>query len=358
MTPPHIQSRGSAARLDGVSGPPLFRIGLFADAQFADRDAKDSLEEPGRIKFFRDAKARLADALDDFRRQASGLACVINLGDLYNGVNHDCHKGRVSFVRHPGGMSPQAEALNRSDLAIMTDVIQNHHPGVPIYHCLGNHDLNLPREEVLHTLGCSAPYFTTPLPRRWRLVVLDTTELNPRYSSHGTEGFAEGLRFLEEAVASHRIAEFRPWGGGVGSQQLEWLKNTLASAEARGERVIVAAHNPLAPGSARNGYVAWNGDELSELLEASPAVALCVSGHDHHGGYAQRGLTHFVTLEAMLEAPQGSTAYAVLEVWPHMAKVNGVGSATSRELQITPTQRFTGIAGFGERIKLAMGNLM
>ena len=84
--------------------------------------------------------------------------------------------------------------------------------------------------------------------------------------------------------------------------------------------MIVAAHNPLAPGSARNGYVAWNGDELSELLEASPAVAVCLSGHDHHGGYARQGLTHFVTLEAMLEAPEGSTAYAVLEVWASHGK--------------------------------------
>ena len=108
--------------------------------------------------------------------------------------------------------------------------MQKHHPGVPMYHCLGNHDLNLPRAEVVsRALGCPGPYFTTPLPRGWRLVVLDTTELNPRFSSHGTEEFSEGMRFLEEAVAGSRISDLRPWGGGVGSQQLEWLKATLAA---------------------------------------------------------------------------------------------------------------------------------
>jgi 3',5'-cyclic AMP phosphodiesterase CpdA len=321
----------------------MFRIGLFADAQFADIEPRASHEDRERIKYFREAKGRLAGAFEYFKGQASGLNCVINLGDLYNGVNHDNLKGRKGFVRAAGCMSPQAIASNRRDLDIMVGVMRDHHPGVPVYHCLGNHDLNLPREEVLETLRSPAAYFTTPLTRGWRLVILDTTDINPRFSAHETKEFVEGMRFLSEALDASR-KDLRPWGGGVGSAQMRWLKDTLADAEAKRERVIIATHNPLAPGSAREGFVAWNSEELAGILEASPAVAICVSGHDHCGGYALRGLTHYVTLEAMLEAPAGSTAYAILEVWPDLARLHGFGIVTSRELQITPMPRFTGIA--------------
>jgi hypothetical protein len=55
------------------------------------------------------------------------------------------------------------------------------------------------------------------------------------------------------------------------------------------------------------------GTSLSPWLEASPAVAACLAGHDHPGGYGKTlmrgrgadgrmwGRVHHVTLEAMLE---------------------------------------------------------
>lgn len=47
--------------------------------------------------------------------------------------------------------------------------------------------------------------------------------------------------------------------------------------------------------------MAWNWAQLQQLLLNSPSVRLVLSGHDHTGGYAQRGHIHFVTVEAMLE---------------------------------------------------------
>ena len=57
------------------------------------------------------------------------------------------------------------------------------------------------------------------------------------------------------------------------------------------------------------------------------------------------GRVHFVTLEAMLEAPE--TSYAVLEVYEHEAIVRGIGSATTRRLRTSPKGVFTGVASFG-----------
>ena len=93
----------------------------------------------------------------------------------------------------------------------------------------------------------------------------------------------------------------------------------------------------------------FNSTPISSLVwndpKACPAVALCVAGHDHPGGYGRTlvinpkdglhtfGRVHHVTLEAMLEAKRGSTSYATLEVYDHDVAVVGVGAATSRRLQ-------------------------
>jgi manganese-dependent ADP-ribose/CDP-alcohol diphosphatase len=80
--------------------------------------------------------------------------------------------------------------------------------------------------------------------------------------------------------------------------------------------------------------MAWNAGEVEAALLASPAFALALAGHDHVGGYAARGSPgrHFLTLEALLEAPPGSNAYALLAVGAGRVDVRGAGSASSREL--------------------------
>lgn len=45
---------------------------------------------------------------------------------------------------------------------------------------------------------------------------------------------------------------------------------------------------------------------------------------------------HFVTLEAMLEAPVGSNAYALLHVHADRLVLQGLGSVTGRELALPP----------------------
>ena len=122
-----------------------------------------------------------------------------------------------------------------------------------MYHCLGNHDLNLPRQEVTKTLRNpgGAAYFSVKLPRKWRLVVLDTTDLNPRYLEPGSVEQAEGEAYVRAAKADGKALDVRPWGGGVGPTQMEWLRQELRQAEEAGERVLVASHNALTSTAAR-----------------------------------------------------------------------------------------------------------
>lgn len=71
-----------------------------------------------------------------------------------------------------------------------------------------------------------------------------------------------------------------------------------------------------------------------QVLLASPAFRLALAGHDHMGGCACINGRHFVTLEALLEAPPGSNAFAVLHVFGDRIRIAGSGSVTSRELAV------------------------
>ena len=148
----------------------------------------------------------------------------------------------------------------------------------------------------------------------------------------------------------------------MGPAQLAWLAKELEAATERNEKVIVASHCALSRTAARPGMSAWDADTISETLESFECVKVCVAGHDHPGGYGRTlvpdgegayrtfGRVHYVTLEAMLEAPEGGTSYAVMEVYDHEIVVAGVGSCTSRRLRTSKRGVFTGVASFGERM--------
>ena len=71
-----------------------------------------------------------------------------------------------------------------------------------------------------------------------------------------------------------------------------------------------------------------------QVLLASPAFVLALAGHDHLGGYSVIDGRHFVTLEALLEAPAGGNAWAVLSVYADRLELAGRGSVTSRSLPV------------------------
>jgi hypothetical protein len=73
---------------------------------------------------------------------------------------------------------------------------------------------------------------------------------------------------------------------------------------------------------------------LKQVLLASPAFRLALAGHDHMGGCACIDGRHFVTLEALLEAPRDGTAYAVLHIYQDRIIIEGHGSVTSRHLPV------------------------
>ena len=341
---PSVQGRGSSARLEAVAPKPCFRLGVFADAQYGDKADETRDDDPSRVKRFRASAQRLEECLAAFGREASSLSGIINLGDLFDGYNED-RKDLKPVLRGP--MSDELKSRNAADLAVVADLVNAAGRKTPMYHTVGNHDCNVSegKEEFLRAVNMVSPYYSVALPRGWRLIVLDTTDLNPRYIKADAVEYEPAMAFAVDAVEKNR-EEIVPWGGGLGPRQFAWFENELEECKEKNERVIVASHNALHPLAARFQMSAWNSGAVAELMERSGVVKICLAGHDHPGKYHKQGGVHYVTLEAMLEAREGETSYAFLDVYEHEAVLTGVGVATSRRMRVSPHGLFTGIATF------------
>lgn len=277
------------------------RFGLLADVQYADKDTRGA-------RRYRDSLGLLEECVDEWSR--GELDFCVQLGDVIDGRGSD---------------AASAEDL-RSVLAVLGRL------DVPVVHVIGNHCLELPRVQLMETLGLERAYSSF---RRdgWRFVVLDSLDLS-------VCGWPEGsgpYRFGSAWLAAHPRTEYPhafEWNGGFRRGQLDWLTDELADAERAGENVVVFAHNPVVAEAASEPYLAWNHGELRAILDDAPAVVAYVAGHAHSGGYAFVGGVHHVTLQGMVEAPEGSNAFAVVEVFRDRVEVHGFGEVPSRTLGV------------------------
>eukprot|EP00195_Chlamydomonas_chlamydogama_P007806 CAMPEP_0202892322 /NCGR_PEP_ID=MMETSP1392-20130828/2048_1 /ASSEMBLY_ACC=CAM_ASM_000868 /TAXON_ID=225041 /ORGANISM="Chlamydomonas chlamydogama, Strain SAG 11-48b" /LENGTH=308 /DNA_ID=CAMNT_0049576219 /DNA_START=49 /DNA_END=975 /DNA_ORIENTATION=- len=290
---------------------PYFSFGLIADPQYADTD--DGSWE-GRTLRYREAAGKLTVAVAEMSQHPERLEFVLVLGDFING-------------------RPGDEEGSRQDLELMASIMDSMDP-IPVYHTVGNHDLAVPREVFTSRLKIpSSSYYRAPLAPGWVLLVLDTTHLCPLSGyPPDSEAAVETRAYAEEHPLGEEHPHMHEWNGGLAAEQRSWLASQLTAAEAAGEKVIVASHHPIGGGSARPMYMAWNHAEVEEMLTRSHSVVMALAGHDHLGGYKCNRQVHFVTLEAMLEAPSSSNAFAIVNVFPDHIEVRGVGAATSRKL--------------------------
>lgn len=204
---------------------------------------------------------------------------------------------------------------------------------------IGNHCLEVGRATLMNRLKIPEPgYFTRQLPHDWRLVVLDTTEISGQsdYPSDSWQ-YKEALEYERAHPLSEKEPQMSPWNGGLSKKQMGWLKNELRTAEAAGEKVIVACHHQFGFGAARETHLAWNWKEIQSMCVESPSFCLVLAGHDHIGGYAEispLGKKYAVTVQGLVEAPTDSNAYAMLKVFDDRIEIEGKGTVTSRKLSL------------------------
>jgi len=287
--------RGLAAAETAGAQKPALSFGIIADVQYQDIP-------PQGKRSYRDSLKKLEQCVEEFKGLKPDF--IIQLGDLING-------GFASY----DAVLPICVKLPS-----------------PLYHVIGNHDLAVEPENKakvlarlgLDKLGEGKGWYDFARPG-WRFVVLNGNDISMAAPGAEEKKAAEALL----ADLKKRKAENATiWNGAAGPRQLEWLKKTLASAAAAGEKAMVFCHFPLLP--AGNSTL-WNGPEAIAALDSSKCVVAYICGHVHGGNYAQAGGIHYLTVKGMVE--NDPTAFALMEVLPDGLRETGFGREPSRTLK-------------------------
>jgi manganese-dependent ADP-ribose/CDP-alcohol diphosphatase len=273
---------------------PRFSFAVMTDIQFAD--------QPANLKRdYRGSWERLSRAVTEINRARPAFA--IQLGDLVDA-------GRNSLSR----ILPVYRSLS-----------------MPQYHVLGNHDFCNPRPRLLEQLGMRSAWYDFTY-NGWRFVTLDGMDISLPGRTEGTPERVAAEAMLAE-LKRRQAPNAQDWNGAIGEAQRRWLREVLDDAAQQKQRAIVFCHFPVLRESSTPQHLLWNSDEILRILEASPALAAYMNGHDHNGGYAQRHGIHFVTFPGMVESAVRNS-YTLVEVYADRLELRGSGTAPSRTLRL------------------------
>ena len=270
-----------------------FEIGLVADAQYADVDAKGT-------RFYRKSIAKLGAAVEHFNGRE--LTFCIHLGDLID-------REWKSFDQ------------------ITKPLASSHHRW---HQLLGNHDFDVieaQKAEVPKRMGMAWRYGSFDH-ERFRFAVLDTNDVSTYAHPAGTSLKAEAEAELARLQAA-KVDQAKPWNGGLGKAQLSWLERTCSEARSARQKVIIFAHHPVSPDGAHN---VWNANEVLTLLDRHRHVVAWINGHNHAGAFGERNGLPFVTMQGMVET-EATSAFATARIHSDRLGLTGHGREPSRELK-------------------------
>ncbi len=273
-----------------------FEIGLVADAQYADVEAKGT-------RHYRRSLAKLAAAVEFL--DSRPLAFCVHLGDLI-----DREWRSFDDILRPLGASRHRW-----------------------HQLLGNHDFDVQdrqKPEVPARLGMAWRHgsFTH---QGFRFVILDTNAVSTYAHPAGSPERA-GAELELARLEAAGVRQAKPWNGGLGLAQLEWFERECAAARAAAQRVIVFSHHPVFPDNVHN---AWDAGAALAAVDRHPNVAAWFNGHNHAGAFGQRLGVPYLTLQGMVETAD-TTAFATVRLLPDRILLTGHGRVPSRELALRP----------------------
>ena len=333
----------------------LFSFGLIADIQYADIEDRLNHRKTGWRRY-RNSLICLREAVTCWKRK--NIAFVAQLGDIIDGVNSKQNKSR--------------EALN--------NVLRELHklpPRVGLVNVLGNHELyNFSKAELAESslYPCAVSknelvafqndverstelerclpqsteqktfYFMFSPHPQFRFVVLDTFDFSILGREESSVEYKEALHLLtnhnknpdldDPSGLEGQDRRFVAFNGGVGKLQLQWLETNLAAAERESQKVIIFSHAPFHPQSCNAFSLMWNYQEVLDVLWKFNCVVACFYGHDHGSSHVvdHHGI-HYRMIEALVETPSGSNAFATVHVKKDGLYVEGHGRLESQILK-------------------------
>ncbi|MEE2888530.1 MAG: metallophosphoesterase [Planctomycetota bacterium] len=274
---------------------PLYSFGVIADVQYADQPNSGA-------RHYRTSLQRLEVCVTELNKR--DLKFVVQLGDFID-------KGKTSF----DAVLPHWKRLRTRK-----------------FHVIGNHDLPAMRSQTMKKLGLARSYYDFTVGDHWRFVVVDGMDVSLYGYPRGHPNRKQATQMLQ-ALKAKKAPNAVIWNGGVGKEQLAWIRRVLKDAARQQQRVVFFCHFPIHPKAGGAGLLLWNHRQVTDLMDEFPCVAAWFNGHHHTGGYAHIKGVHHVTFMGMVEAPKRN-AYAVLDVFESRLVLNGVGKQPSRTLQL------------------------
>jgi len=277
----------------------LFSFGVISDIQYANRQLL-----VGRGRYELDALYKLNQCIrhwKDYHNHHQPLKCLVNLGDIIDG--HE-------------------EPSSHKDAEDLQDVLKSFNTiEIPKYHVLGNHCVwNLGCDYMARELGMKSRYYDVEMHSGWRFVFLDGTDMSLMKDSHS---LTEARAYIKDNM------HLEDWNGGIGKRQRDWLQGIIVSAKAKRERIIIFCHWPLINswGQEMESSMMWNANDIISLLDPE-VVFMFMSGHIHENGYTYHDGVHHFTLSAVVTAPIGENAHAIVHIHKNEIVVEGFGTVS------------------------------
>jgi manganese-dependent ADP-ribose/CDP-alcohol diphosphatase len=336
---------------------PLFTFGIIADVQWMDAD--DGYNYARTVKrCYRGALQVLSLAVDWWSAHSDRPMFIAQLGDLIDGQNSN---GR--------SLSALAGALGHLERA-----------RCPSINLIGNHELyNFSRAELAEKLGTAPPaggcvmgdigdreFYAFLAAPGWRFLVLDPyaksvigyekgdprrtaseqwlSARNKNLDPANPAGNGDWLAGIPRGDAARR---FVPYNGGLGEEQLGWLKEQVLDAARQGERVVVMSHVILHPQACDGTTMVWDYVEALEALRAAPdgTVAAVLCGHDHNGEvHTDEHGVHHLTFCSPLNKGADGRAFGLMAVFDDRLELHG---PRLRDLIPLPGHRVTQLSDGG-----------
>jgi predicted phosphodiesterase len=270
--------------MSAQSQKQLFSFGVIADVQYSDC-------EPAGTRFYRSSGGKLRKALTDLKTDS--VSFVINLGDLID--------------RDFASYKPMLDIIDSS--------------GLKIYHVAGNHDYSVDSKykKRLPVLASSKNGYYSLVFENFRFIFLNGNEIST-YSSDKKSAIkkaSDNLAIMKEKGEINSVE----WNGGIGPEQMVWLKVQLDLASRMNEKVFIVCHFPLVP---KNIHNLLNYKEVLSLLENYQNIIAWFNGHNHAGNYGNFNMIHFVTFRGMVET-DSTNSFAKVDVYKNKIWIRGTG---------------------------------
>ena len=302
-----------ASKIISATQQPLFSFGVIADVQWADTEDGYNFDKTVARKY-RGAFRNLIRAVDWWNGLPEPPNFIAQLGDLIDGIN----------VKLGDSMPALEAALTELERA-----------PCPTINIVGNHELyNFDRQALSRASwlrhGDAEYYSFKPAPG-WRFVVLDPYQQalighaadDPRRReavkliskrNPGVDPSGVGGEWFKHVSGYDR--RFVPYNGGLGSEQLAWLRGELHDASALGERVCILCHVILHPEACGGSTMVWDYPDALQALGETSCVVAVLCGHDHFGQYHKddNGIHHMTFCSPLNKGDEGA-AFGLVHVW-------------------------------------------